>query len=111
MKAYIIKVETSGAVGVEPFNADKSLEQLQGIVGGYIEPFAVSGALRKYDFYCDEEGKLKSLPVNAIATLLYRHDYICGNVAICAHNADGETRGLCDEECAEVLDIIAKVNR
>ena len=59
-------------------DVDASLENLQEIVGGYIE--GVQGS----DFfaYCDEEGKIKNKPVNNVATAVagFTHDVLCGTV-------------------------------
>lgn len=70
---------------VEPKNGtDFQLEELQGIVGGYIECLNLSvGRL----LICNEEGKLKGLDFNERATDLVRkngyNDYIVGDVLLC----------------------------
>ena len=62
---------------------DISLENLQKIVGGYIEHVVSTNG---HDVICNEEGKLNSLPFNQIASELYPMpmcgDYLVGNVVI-----------------------------
>ncbi len=59
-----------------------SLEELQSMVGGYIEVIRTHTG----DFMvCNEDGKLKRLPYNEQATERYRygkHDRIAGDVVI-----------------------------
>lgn len=73
-------------IDVEPKNgADFSLEELQEFVGGYIEIIDLfDGTL----MVINEEGKLKDLPFNIPATLIYSkkygmQDYIVGNALVC----------------------------
>ena len=58
------------------------LDELQAIVGGYIEMVRLeSGQL----MFLNEEGKLKGLPINPLATTLYNNpnDVIVGDVLVC----------------------------
>lgn len=70
---------------VEPKNGnDFQLEELQAIVGGYIECLNLNdGRL----LVCNEEGKLEGLPLNDAATDIVRangyNDWIVGDVLIC----------------------------
>tara|TARA_R110000824_G_scaffold64288_3_gene168095 strand:+ start:369 stop:707 length:339 start_codon:yes stop_codon:yes gene_type:complete len=62
-----------------------TLKQMQEIVGGYIEMITLADGRH---MILDEEGKLKSKPVNLIATTLAESvlggsDYICGDVLVC----------------------------
>ena len=62
--------------------ATGSLEFLQKTVGGYIE-MAPCHAADYAGVICDEEGKLKSKPINKTATLLaglYPDDVLVGDV-------------------------------
>ena len=62
------------------------LEQMQDIVGGYIE---VVGLTDEVLMVVNEEGKLNNLPLNKEATKLFWRcfpespDYIVGNVLVC----------------------------
>lgn len=62
-----------------------TLEQMQEIVGGYIEMISLPDGRH---MILNEEGKLTSLPVNLIATTLAEGvlggmDYIAGDVLVC----------------------------
>lgn len=74
---------------VFPANGRKfSLGELQFYVGGNIEIVHVG---KGKVFVVNEEGKLKNLPLNPLATEDYRRclnteDYIVGNVLMCDEN-------------------------
>lgn len=73
---------------VEPKNGSNfQLEELQEIVGGYIEVIYLNGNGGRL-MVCNEEGKLNRLPYNEKATELYGHrrDYIVGDVLVCDNN-------------------------
>lgn len=63
---------------------DFQLEEMQGIVGGYIEVLTLNGAEL---MIVNEEGKLDGLAENDAATRIVRangyDDFIVGNVLIC----------------------------
>jgi hypothetical protein len=93
--AYLIK--TSGEITeVHPANGSGfTLAELQGFVGGYLEVIT-SARLRRdetvedpitdnSELFINEEGKLRSLPVNPVATMLYVYgdrDPVCGDVLL-----------------------------
>ena len=78
--------KTNGTVvEVNPKNGkDFKLEELQAIVGGYIEVLPINN---KEVLVCDEEGKLKGYPLNIAATDIVQSNgisnYIVGDVLIC----------------------------
>jgi hypothetical protein len=86
--AQIIK--TSGAViETKPKNGtDFQLDELQSIVGGYIEVVSLrDGRL----IVCDEEGKLKGKERNNKATdilhsVFNNNDFMVGDVLVCNEN-------------------------
>jgi hypothetical protein len=86
--AYIIK--TTGEVfETQPKNGtDFSLEELQKIVGGYIEVVSLhDGRL----IVCDEQGKCKGKDRNHKATEMFRltlltTDFLVGDVLVCREN-------------------------
>lgn len=74
VKAVIVRPDGVMSYG----DIDASLDNLQSIVGGYIE--GIGGP--NFFAYCNEEGKLKGLPINPIATEVagFTHDILCGPV-------------------------------
>lgn len=79
--------KTNGEIiETEPKNGiDFSLEELQGVVGGYVEIVYLS---KELIMVLNEEGKISELPFNELATELYQdsisiHDYIVGDVLVC----------------------------
>ena len=71
---------------VSPDNGkDFKLEQLQKIVGGYIDMLGIGG---DEIMVFNDEGKLMGLPYNQDATALFRkhyntNDFIVGDVLVC----------------------------
>jgi hypothetical protein len=88
MKAKIYKADGS-IIDVKPNNGtDFSLEELQEIVGGYIE---IVSLMDDEIMVINEEGKLIDLPFNETATQMYQevdgfYDYIAGDVLVCDSN-------------------------
>jgi len=83
-KSFIVK--TSGIIEpVEPANGnDFSLEELKkAIGGGYIEVVFIPPDRM---MVIDEEGKLKGMPVNVVASRMYAADSIVGDVLVCHKN-------------------------
>jgi uncharacterized protein DUF3846 len=66
---------------------EPTLTQLQGHVGGYIELVSIGGG--KADGVVNEEGKLRGLPFNPLATALYNNpnDRIVGTMVVCCGKA------------------------
>jgi hypothetical protein len=83
MKFALIIKANGEEIPVQPANGtDFSLEELQNIVGGYIETVMLpNGNL----LVLNEEGKLEGLPLNTTATDLYNNPYdaIVGDVLVC----------------------------
>jgi len=88
----IILFTPGGVFGgtVLPDTTKPTLERLQELVGGYIEPITVKLGGKLLRAYVDEDGKLKGLPVNPQATELYYaavpeargYDFLVGNVVV-----------------------------
>ena len=83
--AQIIK-SSGEVIETQPNNGtDFSLEELQTIVGGYIEVVSLrDGRL----ICCDEQGKLKGKDFNTRATYILQaamptHDFVVGDVLVC----------------------------
>lgn len=85
LEAYIYKA-TGEILPVHPKNGqDFTLDELSGIVGGFIEVVYLDDATI---LVCNEEGKMNALPVNANATKLWvkshgNTDIIVGDVLVC----------------------------
>jgi hypothetical protein len=88
MKAFIINARTQQVTEVKPKNGkDFQLEEMREYIGGgYIE--IVTCHDRQRLMVLDEEGKLKGLPVNILASTIYGNPYdvICGDVLVCQKN-------------------------
>lgn len=98
-------------VGKEPevvfIPKEKSLEQLQELVGGYIQclPF-YSPTNEQIDLVCNDEGKLMNLPMNRYLRTSHFdgdkencqiYDYLAGDGIVMASNEEGEWVSLSDE--------------
>lgn len=83
-----------------------SLEEVQRIVGGYIEMPKISRMLHEndIDIIINEEGKFIDLPITALIVdeQMQMVDYIKGNIIFTSHDSAGNTTGLNDNQ----IDII-----
>jgi hypothetical protein len=80
--ATLLRTDGSVEVLAPPNGVHWSLEELQTLIGGYIE--VVSTIEGKY-LVIDDEGKRKRKPLNAAATRLYKHgrsDVIVGDAVV-----------------------------
>jgi hypothetical protein len=90
-----------------------SLEKLQSAVGGWVQAIDLSDTM---SMWCNEEGKMISLPHNPFGQALWeqsygRTDYIVGDVVITGGVDDeGETISLTDEQITQVTKVVAEVN-
>ena len=62
--------------------------------------------------YVNESGKLDRLPINHLATRIYRYylktdDFIVDNAVICACDSKGEAYELTEEQINEILELLA----
>lgn len=91
------------------------LEEMQALVGGYIQLLASHSA--DYCMVINEEGKLKNLPINEIATAIAREDFmifpndiVVGNVFFCKlSKKTGEFVGLNTKSRVIILGRIARI--
>ena len=103
-KLKIVVCRVGAAPVVEEI--DHGLKPMQAIVGGYIELVRLAGEYDGdgIDLYCDEEFLCKDyLPNRLVANTTPIH----GDFFIVGHDAEGETVGLTDAQCAEWM---AKAN-
>lgn len=100
MKIVAIVIQPDGHFESISFD-NSNVAELQGLVGGYIE--AVASSDKALTFWVNEEGKLKGLPLNVIATLYLEsvlrgfaaHDVLVGPVVLTGGaDANGDTLGL-----------------
>ena len=85
--AIVIKTDGTKDALQPKNNKVFTLEELKSVVGGYIEIVQLT---EDYLMVINEEGKLLNLPINVIATRVYRasrntEDFIVGNVLICSN--------------------------
>lgn len=83
--AVVIKTDNTIDVLHPKNNKVFTLEELKSVVGGYIEIVPLNEG---YSMVINEDGKLLNLPINVVATRVYRasrniYDIIVGNVLIC----------------------------
>lgn len=77
--SYTLNAETQSVSPLTPASGEQfSLEELQAVVGGYIEIVALPKGML---LVCNEEGRLHQLPLNQPASSLAGRQ-ILGNVAI-----------------------------
>lgn len=86
---YIIILRADGGVEMRKLEApdDPTLEQLQTIVGGYIEAIAATHGV----LIGNEEAKIYELPYNANATSIMKNntvDCVCGDAVLCKPKGD-----------------------
>lgn len=76
---------------------DDSLESMQGIVGGYIEPVSVGNGLT---LWCNEEGKVTGLPLNLRGPEdpLFPSDVIAGDFFLARNTSGGGLKSLSDKD-------------
>lgn len=97
----VLKTETDEVAIIQKFPL--SLESMQTVVGGYVEPVRVTDSIT---IWGNETGKLDGLDLNFY---LLGHDdkpldIMVGDVLITGTDEEGETVGLTDEEVEEVKD-------
>lgn len=86
---------------------DLDLDNLQKAVGGYIELVNVNESM---NLFCNEEGKVKNLPINIVATNFVKtqkhfNDVLCGDVVF-VNNSGDDSLGLNPEELNTIIDYI-----
>ncbi len=105
MKTIIMKSDESWKI----VDQDKNdLSFFQSIVGGHIEGVYIT---ENITIYCNDEGKINSLPINNLATWYVKSrrqfdDYICGNIVFSKIDSDGNEIGLDDLDVNNVIDYI-----
>ena len=96
-KVVVVKVDGT----VQDCNLE-SLQQIQSAVGGWIELIRVG---KLGSGFVNEEGKLKGLPINVLATLIWhkarpttKGDFLVGDVVFCGdEDQKGNTQDIKNE--------------
>jgi hypothetical protein len=95
--ALFIPVEGEPSLVDIPDSGDGELQELQRLVGGWIEYVPTEQPIT---LYCNEEGKIEGLPLNPRATLhfsglLQVGDYLAGDVVVLGPiDEHGENTGI-----------------
>jgi hypothetical protein len=111
-KALIVRASKSIQT-VDLDAPEGSYRVISDAVGGYIEAVSLDDDLT---MYVNEEGKLDGLPLNLLATLLFRTrfgatDIIMGDaILVGGVDDEGDDLGLSDSKLEEVLTLITHKN-
>lgn len=103
-----VTIGTDGSITEFVLDDANGLEQLQALVGGWLEGVDLGDAF----MYVNEEGKIDGLPVNASATLLFHavhgpHDIIVGNVVLVGQSDEnGDETSLSESQVATMLESV-----
>lgn len=84
-KTDIIRV--NGTSDIRLSEAKLTLDELQEIVGGYIEIVYVRARGRRREMIVNDEGHIKGLPINRAASVIYCGP-IAGDVALLHYELD-----------------------
>lgn len=103
MTVRVLVVPADEAVDLDEREVPPDLETLRSLIGGgWLE--GVGGLIDDtWHAYCDEEGKLKRLPVNVRATRMARllgwpvGDTLCGDVIFLGNGPEGAEADVPDE--------------
>ncbi len=106
-KARVLKIPARGDWSFAEVDAEENkavpLETLQDAVEGWIECWWLGEVgFPHLDMFFNEEGKLKGLSYNVVATglsgILGRGDCIVGDAIVCARSDDAESVGLTEKD-------------
>ena len=108
IKVAVLNVESQEFEIIDNFNHE--LENMQKVVGGYIEALTVheSDNGRELVVWLNEEGKLIGLEPNFVLAIKETGkvaDIVMGNVLITAVNEKGDTAGLTDADVQTIKQI------
>lgn len=112
MKAII--VPALGGPKVVDFEMGESYDLIQSTVDGIFDCVRINSL--GVDVWIHDEGKIIGLPVNALATMLWFHEYgltdvLAGDVLITGGvNDEGETLGLTDAEVDTIINTMYSMN-
>lgn len=105
--AKAVRIDVDGSAKLVDVNG---YDDLSGQIGGYIEHVT---SKTKASMYIDEEGKIKNLPANIVATSFwgFAHDVLCGPVIVFGEvSRDGDDTDVSPESVGRI-DFISKTFR
>lgn len=109
-----LHIKTTGEVIELDITAD-SLTTLQTAVGGWVQAIDITTDMT---MWCNEEGKLISLPHNPFAQFMWDKsfgtytDYIVGDIVLTGGtDEDGATLGLTDEQVQVIGKIVETIRK
>lgn len=70
MRYYVVTIKANGDEERLKFDGHPTLEQMQALVGGYIEHLDVDFEGKRQHMLVNEEGLFRGLPVNTKATMI-----------------------------------------
>lgn len=85
------------AICVHPIQIKHSLENMQALVGGYIECINIGKGL---DLWCNEEGRINGLPMIMDPII---DDFIAGDYFFARHDNEGNTISLTDDDVRHIM--------
>lgn len=95
----IIVIHPNNAVELKELSKE---EQINDEIDGYLEALYLNNIMSNLVMFVDEDGKMKQLKVNKIATLLYGRDLIVGT-AILVKQKGENVIGLSDKEIELIM--------
>lgn len=104
MPVVVITPDYEVEIVPDPITLD--LAFLQKEVGGWVEVVHLEMKDTLIQMWVNEEGLLQRLPYNSLATHLYGHSHIVGNVVITGLDDEGDACTLTEAEFVELMDRI-----
>jgi hypothetical protein len=102
----VVVITPDYEVEIVPDPVTLGLDFLKKEVGGWVEVVHLEMESTLVQMWLNEEGLLKRLPYNSLATHLYGHSHIVGNVVITGLDDEGDACTLTEAEFVELMDRI-----
>jgi hypothetical protein len=102
----VVVITPDYEVEIVPDPVTLDIKFLQAEVGGWVEVVHLEMADTLIQMWLNEEGLLKGLPYNSLATHLYGHSHLVGNVVITGLDDEGDACTLTEAEFVELMDRI-----
>lgn len=102
----VVVITPDYEVEIVPDPVTLDIKFLQTEVGGWVEVVHLEMADTLIQMWLNEEGLLHGLPYNSLATHLYGHSHLVGNVVITGLDDEGDACTLTEAEFVELMDRI-----